>query len=1312
MLKNLTFFSLLLVLLSQKSGAAIIYSAAPGGNWNQGTSWVGGNVPTANDTVNIVGGSNIVITANASIKRIRFLADTASNSVTLASGISFSVEELLFGIPTRDNRQFLFNVDAGSATIAKVMYDNPSGDTRRCILRVGDGSLLITGSLDMNPADYAFTRRRIEITGTGSVNFQGPIAYRATLTTSPGSTVTYSSSASYPLFTTDYHNLIVAGAGIKTLGSATINGKAKFSGGGELSLSGDLTFKDSLILNEAIITQNNSNVALSGNFSLAGNFGSSSHINQNGTGFLRIVGDSAERFLQTFPVGTNGKYSPVTITRLAANFPGGTGNRNLEIKSFGMRHPVTSGTDNAAKRFWRIRSNNITVVTKFGITFGYADADVEAPIVESSLTSTARLRGTGWQVDFTGGSVSASTNQLVVDSTNNVIDADYTFGQAAAFPASFPYAFTVKNGNWSTAGNWSTGTVPTAGTDVLVLHNITGFDGSANNVTVSQAGYLTASNSNATINGTLTVAGQFNDSHSGGVNLILGKVTVEAGASFTGSGSGSGTNFVFANDIENNGTWNVLSSYIRFSRQVKNVLKISGSQPVNFLRAGSTLVSQVDTLIFAQNVTALNPSRIEPNFFVGDTSLPFNCVVWNKSAVTFSSLSSRPTTGFTRKFIQGNNSYLGIDNGVPFTGATGILEATAQGNTVDYRQGSSQTILPVDYYHLELTGDRYDRFKTLAPGADVTVFGDVTVKSNSATFQFSPNSNGQKLTIKGNLVLEGNGNFRTASGGKVQNQLEIGGKIINNSNLPFGINGKVTDTTFTTVTLNGTGVVAQGYGNARLRNLILAGTDTMKWEGTGITEMGDTLWNNSAGFIQKKGNFYIPTGARVTLKGTSGFTKIRRITVTDRGDRFVAVSQKLNLEVDSLFHLQTDGRTSIGASYDFSGYSLKVKGEFRVGSNGGNSALRGDSLSTLEISGSDPTSSLLMQTGYRKLGVLVHDKSANPLTVSSPLAVYKRLDLQNGILNGSGSIRMVAGSTVRRSGGSVQAAFNNTSGKYNLEYLKALTSGPEAMAVPALGKLTIAAPAGDTVTFANSPSLDSNLVYVSGKMKSGGTGYVKLNPSSWVEMAAPSDQVIFPVGTPATPSFIVAIVGTISSGKLLLKPYKAEAANIPGAANVRLSRYVEVGGNAAGLAYGVGLNYLDADVTGGPESFLEPQFWNGTSWSTATGVINPALNAVGFTTLTEKGIVTAFGTSVSVDPRTGKETISVFPNPSKGLVRIQTSANVELLGVKDLLGKEVAVKTSKTSFGFELDLETLPKGLYFVSLAEGNTRQILRIVKD
>ncbi len=76
-----------------------------------------------------------------------------------------------------------------------------------------------------------------------------------------------------------------------------------------------------------------------------------------------------------------------------------------------------------------------------------------------------------------------------------------------------------------------------------------------------------------------------------------------------------------------------------------------------------------------------------------------------------------------------------------------------------------------------------------------------------------------------------------------------------------------------------------------------------------------------------------------------------------------------------------------------------------------------------------------------------------------------------------------------------------------------------------------------------------------------------------------------------------------------------------------------------------------------------------------------------------------------------KNKIEVYPNPSKGFFHLKTSKNFNFL-LKNLEGKELFLKQIKTESGFELDLTSYEKGIYFLSLVNNSEMRTITIIKD
>ena len=77
------------------------------------------------------------------------------------------------------------------------------------------------------------------------------------------------------------------------------------------------------------------------------------------------------------------------------------------------------------------------------------------------------------------------------------------------------------------------------------------------------------------------------------------------------------------------------------------------------------------------------------------------------------------------------------------------------------------------------------------------------------------------------------------------------------------------------------------------------------------------------------------------------------------------------------------------------------------------------------------------------------------------------------------------------------------------------------------------------------------------------------------------------------------------------------------------------------------------------------------------------------------------------------QTTAIFPNPFSAVVNIKSNRPVIKLSVVDILGKTVMTKVNGTDSIKEINLETLSKGLYFLTLEDdASQRKIIKIIKE
>ena len=221
---------LLVVLLffSVNTLAVTITSTATGGSWQAGTTWVGGVVPTATDSVAIAGGANVTIDGAATCVALIYKTAASVNTiVTINGNNTLSVSGLIFmARPLASLKYCMLNVNSGSV-FCDSLNMNATTAIRNDSISVSTGTLTILGSVTTGT-----TGCKINISSSGTINFGGLIIGTPVLTTSAGSTVNYASASNQTILTTPYSNLTISGGGAKTINaSISVNGILSLTSG-------------------------------------------------------------------------------------------------------------------------------------------------------------------------------------------------------------------------------------------------------------------------------------------------------------------------------------------------------------------------------------------------------------------------------------------------------------------------------------------------------------------------------------------------------------------------------------------------------------------------------------------------------------------------------------------------------------------------------------------------------------------------------------------------------------------------------------------------------------------------------------------------------------------------------------------------------------------------------------------------------------------------------------------------------------------------------------------------------------------------
>ena len=154
-------------------------------------------------------------------------------------------------------------------------------------------------------------------------------------------------------------------------------------------------------------------------------------ISTSGTGYLQKNGNAASSFQITYPVGSGGYYSPITITSAGSVTP-------TYIR---VRAVPTAINPGYILKYWDVASstslNNVTA------TFQYDAAESNSA---SSSISYSPDGGTSWQNPPSNGTSSFGTNSFTITGANP-FNGWWTMG--------YRTYYSYQTGNWSDASTWT-----------------------------------------------------------------------------------------------------------------------------------------------------------------------------------------------------------------------------------------------------------------------------------------------------------------------------------------------------------------------------------------------------------------------------------------------------------------------------------------------------------------------------------------------------------------------------------------------------------------------------------------------------------------------------------------------------------------------------------------------------------------------------------------------------------------------------------------------------------------------------------------
>jgi hypothetical protein len=73
--------------------------------------------------------------------------------------------------------------------------------------------------------------------------------------------------------------------------------------------------------------------------------------------------------------------------------------------------------------------------------------------------------------------------------------------------------------------------------------------------------------------------------------------------------------------------------------------------------------------------------------------------------------------------------------------------------------------------------------------------------------------------------------------------------------------------------------------------------------------------------------------------------------------------------------------------------------------------------------------------------------------------------------------------------------------------------------------------------------------------------------------------------------------------------------------------------------------------------------------------------------------------------------LQYYPNPAAGILNIENTNGIDTVSIANALGQKVFSKAINRN-NAQIDISSLSKGVYFVTLTSGNASKTIKIVKD
>ncbi len=249
-------------------------------------------------------------------------------------------------------------------------------------------------------------------------------------------------------YTSTGDGLVLNGNAVQVLSGTGTFARVELANSYGAELDNDITINGDLVLTVGILNIKNHLLTLAESASLVGSFGVGNMITTNGVysnkGVKKII-SSGDTPAFTFPIGVNGKYTPVVLD-LSAN----DNTASVQIHPVNYKHPANIDGTHVLDYFWAVESEGLSNASGT-LGFTYVEEDIQG---DESEYYAARLLvpGTSWTKNNT---VDENINLISFTVSGNNISGEYTAGKDTAFPDNVPEFTSISNGDWSDENIWT-----------------------------------------------------------------------------------------------------------------------------------------------------------------------------------------------------------------------------------------------------------------------------------------------------------------------------------------------------------------------------------------------------------------------------------------------------------------------------------------------------------------------------------------------------------------------------------------------------------------------------------------------------------------------------------------------------------------------------------------------------------------------------------------------------------------------------------------------------------------------------------------